>query len=64
MDIENILSKALGIANDKKFTVKSFGVNDMRSNETKELTYLQLGTELITNSEGIKEIHIIYKDIE
>lgn len=62
MDIQDILSKAFGIASNTKFTVKIFNENDIRSNDIKKLTYLQLGTELITNAEGIKEIHIIYKE--
>lgn len=58
MDFENILEKALGIANNKKFKVRF--VSHMKV-ETKELTYLQLGTYLITNADGIKAINIYIK---
>jgi len=57
MDFESILDKALGIAKDKKFIVHIFNGKDITV-ETKELSYLQLGTFLITNAEGIKEIRI------
>jgi len=60
MDIENILSKALGIAKDKNFKIRIYDNKDIY--EPKELTYLQLGTYLITNAEGIKEIRIFLKE--
>lgn len=61
MDFENILSKALGIAKDKKFKVKFFNEKELTV-EVKELTYLQLGTYLITNAEGINEVKIFTKE--
>lgn len=60
IDFTNILSKALGISEQIKFKVIEF----KKQNEftTSELTYLQLGTILMTKHFDIKEIHIIYKE--
>lgn len=53
MDMEDILSKAFQMSNEWKFFVQ------INSQEIKELTYLELGIFLTTNSSNIEKVHII-----
>lgn len=62
VDISSILGKALGISQDTKYKVLSYN-KENEHKEFRELTYLQLGTELITKHSEIKEVHIIYKEV-
>lgn len=51
-----MLEKAINLATNIKFFVK------IDSEEIKELSYLELGFLLTTNSNEIKEVHILFKD--
>lgn len=62
IDLKSILDQAFGISNNAKFNVLSYN-KENEHNELRELTYLQLGTELISKHSEIKEVHIIYKDV-
>ena len=54
MNLGNILSEALKLSTDTKFKV-------VINNDFKEMTYLELGMYLVSNSEQIERIEVIIK---
>lgn len=56
MDINEMLTKAMGIAQSVSYWVKIEG------EELKEMTYLELGIFITTNADNIDEIKITLKE--
>lgn len=54
MELKDLLSNAVKMATDTTFTV-------IINNDLKEMTYLELGTLLVSNSELIERIEVVFK---
>ena len=60
-NIKDILNQAHKIGKTALFRVKIYSNDDNDTKEVKTLTYIELGTLLITNSHTIEQIDILMK---
>ena len=62
MELSKIISKSVEIANKNKYIVRFYEQNNIHYIE-KEISYMELGTFLISQKNFIKLIHIYPKEM-
>lgn len=61
MELSNIINKSLEIANKNKYIVRFYEQDNITFKEV-EISYMELGTFLVSQKDFIKIIHIYPKD--
>ena len=62
MELSNIINKSVEIANKNKYIVRFYEQDNTQYKEV-EISYMELGTFLISQKDFIKLIHIYPKEV-
>lgn len=62
MELSNIINKSIEIANKNKYIVRFYEQDNTEYKEV-EISYMELGTFLVSQKDFIKKIHIYPKEV-
>ncbi len=62
MELSNIINKSIKVANKNKYIVRFYEQDNTQYKEV-EISYIELGTFLVSQKDFIKKIHIYPKEV-